>query len=143
MKPPSLGRNHRGLFLVEAIVAVVVFSIALLGLASSIASGLRAGGAAQWRSEALDIGAATLGEMTMEAPAGLVARYGPPGDGDGYQRLLARAARLPGVRADVHAPVVDIVDDATQRTVTVSIYWQGPNDAQPHVATLASAMALP
>ena len=135
-------RTDRGSFLVEALVAVVVFSIALVGLASSIANGVRTSGHAQWRGEALDIAAATLAEMAAEAPGAIVARYGPPGDGDGYQRLLARATRLPGVSADANAPVVAIVDD-TSRNVAVSIYWQPPGDAQVHVTTLATAMPLP
>jgi type IV pilus assembly protein PilV len=133
----------RGAFLVEALVAVVVFSIALLGLASSIASAVHEGSAAQWRGEALDVAATTLAELAAEAPGGIVARYGPPGDGDGYQRLLARAARLPGVAADVNAPDVDIVDAASQRNVAISIYWQPAGDAQVHVARLGAAMALP
>ena len=143
MNARGFARRHRGSFLVEALVAVVVFSIALLGLASSIATGERASGSAQWREEAFDIAAATLAEMAAETPAGLVARYGPPGDGAGYQRLLARATRLPGVRADAHAPVVDIVDDASRRTVAISIYWQRPGDSEVHVATLGTSMPLP
>jgi type IV pilus assembly protein PilV len=143
MKRRCLARACRGSFLVEALVAVVVLSIALLGLASSIAAAVREGGAAQWRGEALDVAAATLAEMAVEAPAGIVARYAPPGDGDGYQRLLARAARLPGVDADTNAPEVAIVDAASRRSVAVAIHWQLPGDARVHVATLATALPLP
>ena len=53
-------RHMRGTFLLEALVAIVVFSLALLGLASAIAGALRQAGAAQWRSEAVDAGASTL-----------------------------------------------------------------------------------
>ena len=133
----------RGAFLLEALVAIVVFSLALLGLASAIAGALRQAGAAQWRSEAVDAGASTLARMSVEDPATLPARYDSVTEGDGYRALLARALRLPGVSTSSNRPGLAIVDDADRRRVLVTLFWQMPGDTRVHRALVGTVLPRP
>jgi type IV pilus assembly protein PilV len=133
----------RGSFLVEALVAVVVFSLALLGLASAIAGALRQTAGAQWRSEAFDIGSSTLARMSLEDAATLAVRYDAATDGDGYRALLARAMRLPGVSASANRPDVAIVDEADRRRVFVTLFWQLPGDGRVHRAQASAVLPRP
>jgi type IV pilus assembly protein PilV len=136
--------NHtRGTFLLEALVAIVIFSLALLGLAAAIAGALRQAGAAQWRGEAVDAGASTLARMSVEDPATLAARYDAVAEGDGYRTLLARALRLPGVSPSSNRPDVAIVDDADQRRILVTLFWQLPGDARIHHARVGTVLPAP
>jgi type IV pilus assembly protein PilV len=132
----------RGSFLLEALVALVVFSLALLGLASGVAAALRQAGAAQWRGEAVDLAAATLARMSTADPVTLADRYGSD-SGDEYLALVARAMHLPGVSATTNAPQVEIRDEADARNVRVTLYWQLPGDARAHQVSVAGVMPRP
>jgi type IV pilus assembly protein PilV len=136
--------NHaRGTFLLEALVAIVIFSLALLGLAAATAGALRQAGAAQWRGEAVDAGASTLARMSVEHPATLAARYDAAAEGDGYRMLLSRALRLPGVSASSNRPDVVIVDDADYRRILVTLFWQPPGDARIHHTRVGTVLPAP
>src|SRR6185437_16712246 len=78
----------RGAFLLEALIALVVFSLGMLGLLGLLAGALHASGGARWRGEGFAIAAGTLARIATEDPASLVARYDAAADGAGY-----RAAR--------------------------------------------------
>lgn len=131
-------RHARGSFLLEALAALVVFTLALLGLATSVAAGLRQAGSAQWRNEAVDIAAATLARMSVEDPGTLAARYAADRGADGYLALVAQAMRLPGVTATTNLPTVEIIDEADARRVLVTLFWQPPGAARIHHAALAA-----
>lgn len=137
----AVPQRSQGAFLLEALVAIVVFSLALLGVAAAVAASLRHAGDAHWRSEAVDLGAATLARMSLEDPALLVSRY--DAGGNGYRALLAQAARLPGVSAFANVPAVTIDDDAERRRILVTLYWQPPGDARIHHAQVAAALPRP
>lgn len=127
--PRSIG----GAFLLEALVALVVFSIGTVGLLGVIAGAVRDSGNARWRGEAFDIAASALARMWTEDPAALASRYDGASNGPGYRALAAAAARLPGVSADVNSPVVAIDDaGAGRRRIAVTVYWQLPGDPHPH-----------
>jgi type IV pilus assembly protein PilV len=123
----------RGVFLLEALIALVVFALATIGLFGVLAAALRESGNAQWRNEAFDIASSTLARMWAEDPAVLAARYDAATNGTGYQALLAAAMRLPGVTPFVNAPVVTIEDGALGgRRVSVTVRWRVPDERDPH-----------
>ncbi|HEX6796006.1 MAG TPA: hypothetical protein VF304_19375 [Casimicrobiaceae bacterium] len=136
-------RRLLGAYLLEALIALVVFSLGMLGLLGLLAGALHASGGARWRSEGFDIAAATLARIATEDPASLVARYDPAADGAGYRALLAQALRLPGVSAGANAPSVS-VDDATEsRRIRVTVHWQLPGEAVTHEASISAALPHP
>jgi type IV pilus assembly protein PilV len=130
----------RGAFLLEALVALLVLSLGLLGVLGLLAEAMRASGSAQWRSEGFDAAAAALARISTDDPAGVAARYDPSVDGPGYRQLLVQAMRLPGVSADVNAPIVSIVDGAESRHVRVIVRWQLPGESVSHNASVSGAL---
>ena len=133
-----------GAFLLEALVALIVFSIAAVGLLGVMTNALRASGIAQWRSEAFDIAASTLSRMWAEDPAALATRYDPAASGSGYRALLAAAMRLPGVSTVANSPLVTIDDSASgSRRISVTVYWQMPAETGPHRASVSAVLPRP
>jgi type IV pilus assembly protein PilV len=133
-------RHDRGTFLLEALVALVVLSLASAGLLGIVAHALRESGNAHWRAEAFDLAASTFARMATEDAALLDARYATSA-GAGYRALLASATRLPGVTADTNAPQVTI--DATAsgaRRIAISVRWQLPNEPAAHRASVAGVI---
>jgi type IV pilus assembly protein PilV len=134
------GAQCRGAFLLEALIALGVFSFGMLGVLALVAGALQASGSAQWRSEGFDIAAATLARIWTEDPATLASRYDPATDGAGYRALLAQALRLPGVTALANTPGVAIDDDAKRRRVRVTVRWQSPADVAVHQASVTGML---
>ena len=56
-------RRVSGAFLLEALVAIVVFAVGTLGLLELIAGAARESGNARWRAEAFTLAASTLSRM--------------------------------------------------------------------------------
>ena len=128
------------MFLLEALVALCVFSLGMLGLLGLLAAALAASGSAQWRREGFDIAAAGVARMAAEAPATLAAHYDAASGGDGYRQILAQAMRLPGVTAQVNAPRVTIDDLAEGRRVQVTVHWQLPGERSAHQASVSAVL---
>lgn len=140
----AVGRHRlRGAYLLEALIALVVFSLGMLGLLGLLAGALHASGGARWRSEGFDIAAATLARIVTEDPASLVARYDAAADGAGYRALLAQAIQLPGVSADVNAPSVSVDDATGSRRIRVTVHWQLPGESVTHEASISAALPHP
>jgi type IV pilus assembly protein PilV len=141
--PRKLQAASRGAFLIEALVALVVFSMAAAGLFALAANALRAGTEALARAEANDIAASALARMAAESLATLAERYDAALPGPGYRSLAAMASRLPGVRDEANAPVVSIAPGPSvgSRSVSVTVYWQLPGESAPHRAAMTSVLA--
>ena len=132
---------QRGLFLLEALIALVVFSLAMLGLAGVVGHALRESGSARWRGEVFELASSTLGRMWVEDAATLATRYDALADGAAYRALLAAALRLPGVTVDKNVPVVTITDEALgRRRARVTVYWQAPGDSRVHEASASAIL---
>ena len=133
-------RTGTGIFLLEALLALLVFSLGTAALLGVAANAQRDSGNARWRGEAFDVAFSTLSRMWSEDPAGLAARYDAAGDGAGYRTLLAAAMALPGVDALVNPPIVTIDDEGALRRVSVTVYWQGPSERSPHRMSVSGAL---
>lgn len=146
-RPPRRRSNRRspgrarGAFLLEALLAVVVFAIGLLGLLGLIANAMRESGNARSRGEAFDIASSALSRMWTEDPAELEARYDRTTNGPGFRMLLDAASRLPGVTTTSNLPVVTIEDSLNdRRRVGITVYWQQPGEALPHRSTVTGVL---
>jgi len=123
------GAQQRGVFVMEALVALVVVSIAVAGLFALMANVLRASGESLLRAEATELAAAALARMNAENPATLAERYDALASGPGFVALLAAARRLPGVTDTANRPMVAIGPGPSSgtRSVVVTIGWQTPS----------------
>lgn len=136
-------RASRGAFLIEALVAVVIFSVAAAGLFTLLANALRASSDALSRTDAYGAAVSTLARMSVDDFATLADRYDSHAGGPGFRALAAAAKRLPGVTDSINAPVVSIAPgpSAGSRRVSVTVYWQLANEASPHRASITGVVA--
>jgi type IV pilus assembly protein PilV len=126
--------TQRGALLLEALMAVAVFSIGVLGIVGLHAQAIRHVHAAHCRSEAAHLVQALIGRMWAEDPATLAARYDASADGEGYVAFSRLARRLPGADMTGNAPEVRIESGPvlSSRKVTVAVHWQLPGETAAH-----------
>jgi hypothetical protein len=134
--------TQRGSFLIEALVALLVVSIACAGLFALIANLVRASTDSLLRAEASELAAATLARMATDNPAALADRYDASAGAPGFAALAIAARRLPGVTAVTNLPSVAVAPgpSAATRSVSVSVRWQTPNDPTAHVASMSTVV---
>jgi len=129
----------RGAFLIEALVAILVVSIAITGLFALMANLIRASGDALLRAEAAEIAAAAVARIAAENPASLTDRYATP-ESAGFAVLASAAQRLPGVTRTANLPTVSVTDGPSlgTRRVVVGVQWQAPTAPTPHRASMTT-----
>lgn len=139
------GRRQRGAFLLEALIAILIYSIGVAGLFALLGNALRQSGNANWRGEAFNVAAMTLSRMSAEDPGTLADRYDARTTGPGFRQLLALATRLPGVTASTNSPLVSVEPGPSggSRRVTVTVFWQSPSDSSSHRQTVTGVVSPP
>jgi type IV pilus assembly protein PilV len=130
--PQSSRAVQRGMTLIEILVAIVVLSIGLLGLAGLQLKGLQVGQGSTYRWQAAmlaedivdrmrsDRGSAGAGNYSGTFSGGATSTSGPSGTQTAMNDWLARLATLPGGNA-VIGPVGGT--SLTGYTVTIAIAW--------------------
>lgn len=139
--PSTQPGSIRGAFLIEALVAILVVSIAITGLFTLMASLVRASSDALLRAEAAEIAAGFVARMAAENAASLADRYATP-DSAGFAALAAAAQRLPGVTRTANLPTVSVADGPSigTRRVAVGVQWQAPTAPAPHRASMTAVV---
>ena len=132
-----LGRGmslEHGAFLLEALVALLIFSFGLLAMAGLQARAVRHFNEAQYRQEAVGLVHATLATMRAIDPTSIDARFDASTDGEGWRTLMAGAKRLPGVSDGINSPSLTIVDGPSggSRRISLSVFWQAGGNSTPH-----------
>ncbi len=140
----SSPRGQSGVMLLEALIAILVFSFGILGLVSLQASTAQAGRDAQYRSEASALASDLIGEMWASDRVGANVQTNFQGDGEqagpsnvvtdgaAYTAWAGRVAgRLPGT-VDF-PPIVQVTPGAvgpppTATQVSITVRWHAPND---------------
>ena len=120
-----------GVALLEAMVAVLIFSLGVLGLIAILAGSIRATNDARYRAEAA-LAQALLGAMWSTRAADLDTEFGAGGP-----QLVAGQSQvanlLPAIGSNL--PIVDLSQPglSTQsRRVVVTMFWQLPGEAGRH-----------
>src|SRR6266542_425537 len=146
------GHRHEGLsmksralqqggFLLEALVAILIFSFGVLGIVGLQASAMQFTNDAQYRSEAAYLANTLIAQMWADNRAQIAVKYGmPPGPGLGYTTMKAQIdADLPGAAAlPAAAPSLEILFNEqapvtpTSVNVRVVVRWKAPSDTQAH-----------
>lgn len=150
---PQAGRQS-GVMLIEALIALLIFSIGILGIVGLQSSAVTASSDAKYRSEAALLANELIGSMwaSDRTQANLQTAFASP-NGVAYQNwayvgglsgspgtTTAPAVgtvfkTLPGAMAN--PPTVVIVSSGTATLVptsivTITIFWQAPNDTAIH-----------
>lgn len=154
---PRRPEDQSGYLLIETLVSVLIFSIALLGIVAMYATSIRNNTQAKYRADASFLADELIGRMRTDTrqPA-LFETYWEGGAGSGGTGYLAWVQtltpgddptkdRLPGVRdVDQNQPTVtvDVIDgfappDTSKNLVTITLRWQvsSTDDVHSHVVT--------
>ena len=131
---PRLARAARGGFLLETLVALLIFSFGLLAMVGLHARAVRNFNEAHYRANAAELVLGTFAAMHATDPATLAARFDSTTNGTGWLALLDRAKQLPGVSDTQNVPVLHVGDGptATSRQASLDVFWQTPDSDQIH-----------
>ena len=122
-----------GSALLEAMVAILIFSFGVLGLIGILAASVRATNDARYRAEAANLANAVIGDMWATAANELDPKFGAGGP-----KLVAWqnyvATQLPSATG-TNAPLVDLAQpglSVQSRSVVVTVFWQMPGETVRH-----------
>ncbi len=126
---PTVPRVQRGSLLLEASIAIAIFSFGVLGLLGVLASSIRAADEARLRSEAAQFAHAIVAEMWTTPATDLDARFAADGAAVGaWRNKVARL--LPAATMSVGFAEPGL--SAQSRSVVVTITWLLPGSTQRH-----------
>ena len=149
-------RNQQGIVLLDAVIAILIFSFGILGIVALQGSAVKLAGDAQYRTNAAMFADQVIAQMwgdwnASEATPGttMAADFSSASNGTKYSAWAATLDCankspncLPGVSTGgtaINAPTVTIVNGGAagvnnnaNSLVTVTVFWKGPNDTSPH-----------
>lgn len=131
-------KNQRGILLLEAMIAIVIFSLGVLGLIGLQSVSVKQSSDAKFRSDASMLADELIGRIWVSdrTAATVKANFSSP-DGAAYLQWVGDASKpgsvlatLPG--ADAHLPDVKIDTvaggggGADTSAVSITLYWKAP-----------------
>lgn len=126
---PCPSHRQRGAHLLEALIAIAIFSSGILGLVGVLAHSIRATQDARVRTEAAQFAHAMIAEMWTTPTAEVEARFAAGGPA-----LSAWKTRIAGLLPEATA-TVDFAGPSLStrsRSAIVTIAWRMPGSAEPH-----------
>jgi type IV pilus assembly protein PilV len=136
--------GQRGVTLLEALLGIFIFSIGILGVIGMQASAVRTVAESKYRTDASFLANALIAQMWVDRANLANYEYAgsgtPPAAVDPWVDRVANT--LPGTAA--FGPTVDVAPD---NTVTVTIFWQHPEEANlspappPHSYSMVTLIA--
>ena len=132
MAPAPVGQ--RGSMLLEALIAILIFSMGILAVVGMQATAVKSASDAKHRSEASLFANELLGQMWVTNRTGATLKTNFEGSGGAtggggtyYKNWYANvAAIMPGVTDAANAPTVTV--DATTGLVTITVLWKLPSE---------------
>jgi type IV pilus assembly protein PilV len=165
-KPLPIRGREEGVMLIEALIAILIFSIGILAVVGMQATAIKNATESKHRSEAAFLAQALLAQMWIDQSISpppnqvntsnvTVANYNYPGSGSVPARLgtispsptgwIGRVTTLPG--ATNALPKVTITNATPSgATVKIEIFWQLPEEATlglpPHSHTVVASIQV-
>jgi len=124
---------ERGSYLLESLIAILLFAFGILGLVGLLGSSVRVTNDARYRSEAANLASSMIAEMwtTTGNLSQLDANYGSSGSKiEGWQTKAK--ALLPSSGADPLTVELTPGLSSESRTVVVTVSWQIPGETEVH-----------
>lgn len=120
-------KRYRGFILLEGLIAVLIFSLGILGLVGMQATAMKHSVEAKYRADASFLVNKLLAQMWADNPASLSIDYGPAGAKfEAWKAELdSTLSGLPGATADITITPI-AAPQGNQITITVS--WHHPQD---------------
>lgn len=143
-------RLQRGIVLIDAMIAILIFSVGILGMVALQGSAVEMTGAANYRINAAMLAEHVIAQMWTETDLTQLSSDFAGSKGAGGSKYLTwyqsadctltdpkpATNCLPGVKANppsiVVSPQTISSSGNTQYQVTVTVYWQAPSDSSVH-----------
>ncbi len=128
-----------GSFLLEGLIALLIFAFGILGLIGLVAGSIRASNDARYRAEAINLANAIVGDMWTTQPAVLDTEFGT--GGTKLATWQAQAGSLLPSATGANAPQVDLTQpglSALSRSVIITVFWQLPGETERHQVLLTA-----
>ena len=138
-RPRRVPTRQRGSYLLDGLIALLIFAFGVLGLIGMIGGSIRASNDARYRAEAVNLANAVVGDMWTTQPAALDAQFGA--GGAKLTAWQAQVASLLPSATGSNAPTVDLTQpgiSSQSRSVVVSIFWQLPGETERHQLVLTA-----
>ena len=121
--PPA---RQTGSYLLEALIAILIFAFGVLGLIGLLGSSIRVTNDARYRAEAANLANAMIADMWTTTPANI--------DTFTTAKLPTWATKVATLLPGGIAPDVAITPGFTaeSRTVVVTVYWKLPGESDKH-----------
>jgi type IV pilus assembly protein PilV len=127
-------RLQGGSYLLEALIAILIFSFGILGLIGLLGSSIRITNDARYRTEASNLASAMIADMWTMTPSQLDGAFGD--SGTKLPSWETKAAELLPQATGGNAPKVELTPgpglSPQSRTAVVTVYWQLPGEATRH-----------
>ena len=122
----SLPARQTGSYLLEALIAILIFAFGVLGLIGLLGSSIRVTNDARYRAEASNLANGMIADMWTTTAANI--------DTFPSTKLPTWTTKVAALLPGGIAPDVAITPGFTSesRTVVVTIYWQMPGDPERH-----------
>lgn len=135
-----MNNKQRGSFVLEALIAILLFAIGILAIVGLQAASIGNAAAAKYRTDASLLANQIIGQMWVadKTNAALSACFSGPAAASGvcatagtfdYSTWASAVAQALPMATGVNAPSISI--DASN-AATVTVYWQAPKDNAPH-----------
>jgi len=120
-------KGQAGSILLEALVAILIFSIGILAIVGMQTTAVKAASDAKYRSDASLLAGELLGQMWVSDRIAANLQNNFQTGGTAYNTWLANVtAALPGVAAN--PPTVTFDNSVTPPMVTIQVFWLLPSE---------------
>jgi type IV pilus assembly protein PilV len=130
--PKNLPARQAGSYLLESLIAILIFAFGVLGLIGLLGSSIRVTNDARYRSEAANLAGAMIADMWTMTATQMDTDFGASGTKLATWKTKA-ANLLPS--ADTYPPTVDLTQpglSAQSRTAVVTVFWKLPGETELH-----------
>jgi type IV pilus assembly protein PilV len=126
--------RQRGVVIVENLIAMLIFSIGILGIVGLLAVSIKNTSDAKYRNDASLLANQVIGQMWIDdkANASLIASYASPNGAKFVQWEATVANALPNIASNAPTITVD-----SNNVVTVTVMWKLPGELAPHRYTVS------
>ncbi len=135
-------RSQTGVLLLEALIAILIFSLGILGSIGLQAASIKQATAAEDRAKAAALANDLIGRMWSSDHDALATNFGTSGTGFTSWMSTVTASQLPGITSTANKPTISFssgpssiagVKPGTRAEIVIK--WQAHNESAPHQYT--------
>lgn len=133
-------KKQQGSMLLEGIVAILIFSVGVLGLLGAFAAALKNSSEAQYRSEASFHAESIIAELRTADATSRITDYASP---SGSKFLIWKnkiANTSTGLPSAGNTPPTIVFSGTDNKTVEITIQWASKNDSSIHKYTTTTVL---